>query len=294
MVAKVGEGDIVKHAATPPQPGTGQLFAESVRNGPVLSGTVRRVRLPPGRKLVALTFDLCEAPHETAGYQGEIVDILRAHGIKATFFLVGKWMMTHQARAQQLMSDGRFEVGNHTFAHHNLRLLSGAAAKEEISSTDQVYRRLREQLAARKCIPPAQPGYADETTPGSMGLFRFPYGACNPQSLAAVSELGLIPIQWDVSSDDPDYRQPPDAMTRMVLDNVRPGSIVLFHANGRGWYTDDALPGIISGLQERGYQFVTVTELLKAGDPVISPSCYDRTDGDTDRYDDLARQLEEQ
>ena len=93
-----------------------------------LRGAIRRVALPPGQKLIALTFDLCEQPGEIAGYDGEIVDYLRAQGVKATFFAGGKWMRSHADRAAQLMSDPLFEVGNHSEAHRNLRLLSGERA----------------------------------------------------------------------------------------------------------------------------------------------------------------------
>ena len=91
---------------------------------------IRRVDLPPGVKLVALTFDLCEQPHEIAGYQGAIVDYLRAERVKATFFAGGKWMLTHRDRTQQLMADPLFEIGNHAWEHRNLRLLRGPALVE--------------------------------------------------------------------------------------------------------------------------------------------------------------------
>lgn len=290
LAARDGEDTIVKERIEPPLPQPASVDAAPAE--PRALGSVRSVRLPPGKKLIALTFDLCEGVNEVAGYQGKIVDILRDHGVKATFFMSGKWMMTHKARAQQLISDARFEVGNHTWEHRNLRLLSSPDATDEIRKADQAYDELRHDLEARKCAVPGRQGMADEIAPKSMSLFRFPYGACDSKSLATVGRQGLVPIQWDVSSDDPDWKERPDAMTKKVLDNVHPGSIVLFHANGRGWYTDDALPDIISSLRKQGYDFVTVTELLKAGEPVISSSCYDQTVGDTDQYDELARQIE--
>ena len=290
LIAKVGEGNIIKERLEPASPEPAS--ADIQPNWPGAAGTIRSVRLPPGKKLIALTFDLCEGPNEIAGYQGEIVDILRAKEVKATFFMGGKWMMTHQIRAQQLISDARFEVGNHTWAHRNLRLLSDADATNEIRNAGQAYQQLRRDIERRKCIAPGRDGTTDEIALKSMSLFRFPYGACDSKSLSTVGHLGLVPIQWDVSSDDPDYKQQPDAMTRKVLTKVHAGSIVLFHANGRGWYTDDALPKIISELRRQGYEFVTVTELLKAGEPIISSSCYDQTVGDTDQYDELARRLE--
>src|SRR5262249_37151061 len=80
-------------------------------------GVIRRVKLIGDKKLVALTFDLCEQPSEISGYQGGIVDFLRTNGIKATFFMGGKWMLSHRERTQQLMSDPLFEVANHTWEH---------------------------------------------------------------------------------------------------------------------------------------------------------------------------------
>ena len=113
---------------------------------------IRRVDLPPGVKLVALTFDLCEQPHEIAGYQGAIVDYLRAERVKATFFAGGKWMLTHRDRTQQLMADPLFEIGNHAWEHRNLRLLRGSALVSEIENTQVSYEQVREELGARQCL----------------------------------------------------------------------------------------------------------------------------------------------
>jgi hypothetical protein len=82
-------------------------------------------------------------------------------------------------------------------------------------------------------------------------------------------------------------------MKRQVLTAAKPGSIILFHANGRGVHTESALEGIVSGLRSKGYEFATVSELLQAGEPVISPTCYDERKGDTDHYDALARYLDD-
>lgn len=72
---------------------------------PELRGSIRSVELPQGEKLIALTFDLCESGGGTAGYDGRIVDLLRAQGVKATLFASGKWLETHPERAQQLIAD---------------------------------------------------------------------------------------------------------------------------------------------------------------------------------------------
>jgi hypothetical protein len=76
-------------------------------------------------------------------------------------------------------------------------------------------------------------------------------------------------------------------MSEVVLKDVKPGSIVLFHANGRGWNTPEALPNIVNQLKARGYQFVTVSELLTypGAKPILASSCYDEKPGDSDKYD---------
>lgn len=246
-------------------------------------GIVRRVKLPAGKKLIALTFDLCEQPSEIAGYQGGIVDYLRANRIKATFFIGGKWMLSHRDRAQQLMADGLFEVANHAWAHRNLRHLSGRALTDEVRNVQLAYEQVRDDLAAKQCIGMDGRTPAAQQAPRRLGLFRFPFGACSPEALAEVASQGLLPIQWDVSSGDPAVGLPPTTMAQNVLASVRPGSIVLFHANGRGWSTEAALPAIVSALRAKGYEFTTVTELLAAGDPVLSETCYDSRPGDTDQ-----------
>ena len=247
-------------------------------------GAVRRVKLPAGRKLVALTFDLCEQPFEIAGYQGGIVDVLRKNQIKATFFMGGRWMLSHRERTQQLMSDPLFEVANHSWEHRNLRVLSGKALVDEIKNAQLAYEEVRGELEARQCTAPSGTVLAHQQAPKRLALLRFPYGACSPAALTEASSQGLLPIQWDVSSGDPALGVSAQAIQQQVLANVQPGSIVLFHANGRGWHTDGALPGIIAALKAKGYDFATVSELIAAGEPMMTSTCYDSRPGDRDHW----------
>ncbi len=266
----------------------------SKRSGGMVPGVIRRVELPSGsKKLVALTFDLCEQRNEITGYQGEIVDFLRAQNVKATFFAGGKWLLTHAERGQQLMSDPLFEVGSHSWEHRNLRVVSDAALAQEIGAPQLAYRQLRADLALKHCQRPGGKGFAHERAPDAIALFRFPYGACDAKSLQAVAERGLSAIQWDVSAGDPWIGATAPSIVKSVLSHIRPGSIVIFHANGRGVHTSGALPEIISTLKQRGYEFVTVSELLRAGKPIVESRCYDAKPGDTDRYDAIGRRTEE-
>lgn len=248
-----------------------------------LRGAIRRVDLPPGKKLIALTFDLCEDNFEVAGYEGRIFETLRKENVKATLFSGGKWLRSHKARAEQLMTDPLFEIANHAEAHRNLRLLSGDKLQDEILGPQRAYEALRKNLAENQCT--AAHGEALQSIPPRLSLFRFPYGACNADALKAVNDAGLLAIQWDVSTGDPDRNQSAAAIVHAMTKRVKPGSILIAHANGRGWHTADALPLALAALKKDGYEFVTVSELLAAGKPVIAETCYNSRPGDTDRYD---------
>ena len=269
-------------------PKIGEL-AEALTIPDGLRGAIRRVKITDGRKLVALTLDLCESTGEVSGYDGAIFDYLRAQKIKATIFVGGKWMRSHGERSQQLVLDPLFEIGNHAEAHRNLRMLSGKYLQREILGPQQSYEAVRSGLLQKQCVKDASDGLVH--VPRRMGLFRFPFGACNPVALKAVHDQGLLAIQWDVSTGDPTPGQSARRMVSHVVRRTRPGSIIIAHANGRGHNTAAALPLLISKLKTKGYQFVTVSELLSSGTPEIARTCYDSRPGDTDRYDQFFRQV---
>jgi peptidoglycan-N-acetylglucosamine deacetylase len=244
-----------------------------------LRGSIRSVALPPGQKLIALTFDLCEENGYVSGYDGRIVDLLRAQGVKATFFAGGKWMETHRERAEQLIADALFEVGSHGLRHLDLSQAKDATLGEEITLTEAAYTRTRTALASRQC----RVGRAPPEPPEELRVLRFPYGRCNAKSLAAAAEAGLLAVQWDVISGDPDPRVSALSIARRILAGAHPGAIVVAHANGRGRNTAAALALALPKLKEEGYSFVTVSELIAAGKPVIAQSCYQNKPGDTMR-----------
>ncbi len=262
---------------------------------PRWNGVLRRVDLPGAEKVVALTFDLCEQPHEVAGYQGDIIDVLRDRDIHATFFAGGKWLLTHPERAQQLMADPLFEVGDHTWDHANLRLVSGAELAGEVEYPQAAYLQTRSELARKQCLDRTGSALASARAPARMTLFRFPFGACNDAALRAVEDAGLRAVQWDVATADPVKGQTADKIVQAAVNNARSGSIIIFHANGRGWHTSEALPAVIDGLQRKGFRFKTVSGLLAMPNakPVIASTCYDVKPGDSDRYDALAKTLME-
>ena len=251
-----------------------------------LRGAIRRVKLPPGKKLIALTLDLCESGGEVSGYDAAIIDYLRASGTKATLFAGGKWMLSHPGRTQQLMVDPLFEMANHGWAHRNARSLTGSALLDEIMGPQRAYEALRSELIGTKCVAATNPGLTG--VPPRIGLFRFPFGACHAPSLAAVNDQGLLAIQWDVSTGDPSPATSAAQIAQAMITQAKPGSIIIAHANGRGYHTAQGLPLAIPKLRAMGYEFVTVSELLAAGEPVIGETCYDSRPGDTDKYDFLS------
>lgn len=252
-----------------------------------LRGSIRRVKLAGPEKLIALTFDVCEAGNEVAGYDGEIVDLLRREHVSATFFTGGKWLLTHKERAEQLMADPTFEIGSHNWSHGNMRRLSPEHASIEVSTAEAAYEIERSALAARQCMQD-QPDAIDRV-PAHMRLYRFPYGACNATSLRLVGDLGYLAIQWDVAMGDPSPSSSAAEMNGDVMRRVRPGSIILGHANGRGVHTAEALELLIPELRAKGYKFVTVSELLAHGTPETADRCYDRKPGDSDHYGEVAK-----
>lgn len=247
---------------------------------PEMRGSVRSVELPPGEKLIALTFDLCESGVGIAGYDGRIVDILRKEGVKATFFISGKWLETHSERAQQFIADRNFEIGAHGLRHLDFVTISERALKEEITLPDAAYARARKALMTRSCASGAP---EEDSPPQRMTLMRFPYGRCNAKSLEFVAEAGQIAIQWDVVSGDPDPHIGAKGIANNILTRAHPGAIVVAHANGRGRKTAEALAIALPKLKEQGYSFVTVSELLAAGKPVIAEKCYLNNPGDMTR-----------
>jgi peptidoglycan-N-acetylglucosamine deacetylase len=285
LKAKPEEKHVIKgdHRFDPPMRDPAQVSYEPIPAA--LRGAIRSVKLPPGKKLIALTFDLCEQVGEIAGYDGAIFDYLRANDIKATFFAGGKWMRSHAQRAQQIMADPLFEVGNHSEAHRNLRLLTGSRLDDEILAPQRAYEALRGDLAASQCV---REGVEAQWSPATrLSLFRFPFGACNATALDAVNDRGFLAIQWNVSTGDPSPLQSARVIADTMVRRARPGSIIIAHANGRGFHTSEALPLAIPKLKAKGFEFVTVSELLAAGTPEIVQACFDSRPGDTDRYDHL-------
>jgi len=195
-------------------------------------------RVETSSPVVALTFD--DGPR--SGFTEEILEILHEKGVRATFFVTGQALEENMAEAQSIVAEGH-ELGNHSYSHARMIGRSYSLVREEIERTDQLIR------AA---------GYE-----GNIH-FRPPYGkrfVILPYYLSVTDRMTIF---MDVEPES--YREiaaDAERIVEHVLDETRPGSIILLHVmNESRTETMKAVPRIIEGLQSRGYSFVTISDLL--------------------------------
>ncbi len=237
-------------------------------------GLVRRVHVGE-RKVVALTFDFCELATKTTGYNVELVRYLQKNTIPATLFLGGKWLRSHKERGYELLNSELFEIANHAWAHGNFALLDEQGMQEQVEWMQVQYELMQEELSRKSETP---------YTPTMLTLFRFPYGRSSAQALEFLQQKGLLAIQWDVVGEMRPNNAEPYAVQE-VLQQVRPGSILLFHGNRVPKGTEVLVPRVIERLQAQGYSFVTVGQLLTMGEPELVEDGYFLTPGDNHALD---------
>jgi len=216
------------------------------------------------RLLVALTFDLDMTPDMAAaaraGFKWINTDgtsYLESMNVHATLFMAGMWAEVYPVEARRLAANPNFEIGNHSYSHpafhspcYRLASVSRAAEAGQVE---------RAQVAIER-VTGLTPKY-----------FRFPGGCYDRWALDTVHAAGLIPVQWNVNSIDA-FNAYPQQIAATVLTEVKPGSIVVMHLiRGNAPASAAALRMIIPALLHRGYEFVTVSELLVAG-PAIQPT----------------------
>jgi peptidoglycan-N-acetylglucosamine deacetylase len=237
----------VMHRTPPPRLSL-ILFALCLEFFPSTTGTAQVITSgPPSCPGVALTFDLCPV-RKGSGYDPAIIDYLTEHQIPATFFMSGKWMGKHDETVEHLLGIGFFEIGTHGEVHAHLPMHSIGEQREEI----------------RRPVALLHEHYAHEAT-----LFRPPYGEYNEATIAVVKALGLRFIQWSVESGDPDPSLSTEQILTRVSKRMKPGSIVVFHANGKGKQTRQVIERLtIEVLPHKGLKPMTVSELLNCKRPV--------------------------
>lgn len=189
------------------------------------------------KKIVALTFD--DAPSQ---YCDEVLQILEKKHIKATFYVVGSNGITYPTQLAKIIQSGH-EIGNHSYTHPRIVFKSLSFIDSQIQKTNEVIRKA---------------GYTKEITfrpPNGKKLILLPW---------YLKSHDIKTIMWNVEPDT--YVQNDSSkILRYVLENVKPGSIILMHPFCKGKCRSDriALPAIIDGLREQGYEFMTISDLLK-------------------------------
>lgn len=186
-------------------------------------------------KRMALTFD--DGP--SAEHTPAILDLLRAEGVKATFFCIGKNIAGNETLLKQIHEEGH-TIGNHSYSHHFLfDLFSRSKMTADLKSCDQI---------------------VNSTINVTPRMFRPPYGVTNPHVRDAIIEGKYFPVGWNIRSLDTVINDRNRLMKR-VISRFAPGAILLLHDSGK--YTTSILRDIITEAQHQGYTFVTVDQLLK-------------------------------
>lgn len=199
-------------------------------------------RLPAGSHAIALTFDACET-RTPSSFDRKIVDYLLAEQLPFTVFVSGRFARRNAEQLKVLAAYPTVEIENHSLNHiQHMERLGEAEAIREVVEAERL-------LAA--------------ITGRNPHFFRFPAGNYDQRTLNLVEGLGYRVVHWSFASGDPDQYLTPKRLTAWVLAKARPGDILIFHINGRGYSTGDALPGIVQQLRQWGYRFVRLDELLR-------------------------------
>ena len=193
------------------------------------------------RPQIALTFDACPRK-ERPEFSTEIVDYLQREHIPATFFVSGLWAENCQDGLKQLACVPYFQIGLHGYHHWKSSDLTEQVIASEIERTQSTI---------------VQMGYRPQP------FFRPPYGDCPPKLVKVAKSLGVLTVMWDVVSGDPNPRNTAEVLEHRVSTLTRNGSIIIMHVNDGGIWTAQALPAIVAGLRERGFQFLAIGDLLR-------------------------------
>lgn len=217
-----------------------QLFGKTLVSG------------PKDRRVVALTFD--DGPNPP--YTGEILAVLRAEHVRATFFVVGRAVAAYPEVVRGEAADGN-AIGNHTWAHEHLLLDDGRSLQRTLTRTDRAI------FAA---------------TGLHTRIMRPPFGARDWLVLGEARKLGYTPVMWSVPLAH-DWENPPaGVIADRVLRYAGDGSIIALHDGNRGIVCArvhdpgrlcdrsgdvEATRLIVEALKRQGYRFVTIPELLR-------------------------------
>ena len=189
-------------------------------------------------KVVALTFDDGPTKHKTK----EILKVLDEAEIKATFYLVGKSIEQNIQETKNIIDKGH-EIGNHSYSHQRMVLKSYSFVAEELEKTNELI---------------IQAGYREEIR------FRPPYGKKLFSLPYYLNNKNITTVTWDVEPETYlDKNASASDISEYVVQNTKPGSIILLHVMFKSRVNSlAAIPLIVQQLKDKGYRFVTVSELI--------------------------------
>lgn len=186
-----------------------------------------------GDNKIALTFDVAWKNSNT----DELIEILDEYDATATFFITGDWCDRYPEDVEKFYNAGH-EIQNHSDQHPHVE---GINVNDLISDTKECSRKI------------------EMITGEAPTLYRAPYGEYDDSLLTTINGMGMQVIQWDVDSID--WKEPSaEQITAKVVGGTKSGSILLFHNDLEN--TTEALPQLLEQLKEKGFEFVSVSELI--------------------------------
>ncbi len=192
----------------------------------------------PNKKKVTLTFDM---GYEKQGLTDSVLDTLKRHKVKGSFFVTTHWLKTNKELAKRMVAEGHL-LGNHTVSHKSLPTLSDEEVKAEIQGWEDVARQIVGKLPKYRYMRP-------------------PMGEYSEASLKVTKDLGYTTAFWSIAMRDWLPMGGPDKAVQGVVNYLHNGAVVLLHGN-----SEDVVQGldqIISETKAKGYKIVPLHEITK-------------------------------
>ena len=212
-------------------------------------------------EVIALTID----DGSDGGNYSRILQVLDKHNVKATFFLTGSGAEKHPNHVRSTVNKGH-EIANHSYNHPDFTKISTTEMRNQLTRTENIVKNITGQ----------------STKP----YFRAPYGATNSTVLNTVGNAGYTyTFHWTIDTLDWTGNSATTIYNR-VMNGLQPGAIVLLHT-GAATNTVAALDRLIPAIKNKGYKFVTISQLLNRRPtttptvPVTGGSTYTVRAGDT-------------
>ncbi|MBD9002278.1 MAG: polysaccharide deacetylase family protein [Coprococcus catus] len=216
-------------------------FKPALSSLPVFSRFERKLPIycvDTDKPQVAISFDAAWGNEDTE----TLLSILDKYNVKTTFFMTGGWIESYPEDVKKIAAAGH-DLGNHSENHKQMS-----------------------QLSSDECLAEIQKPHdkVKELTGTEMTLFRPPYGDYNNTLIESANALGYHVVQWSVDSLDWKDYGVQSIIDRTALNpELSNGSIILMHNGAK--YTKDALERVITGLQDKGYEIVPISQLIYTG-----------------------------